>query len=333
MDATHTHNWVPFSSLPMDPSGPEGNAWGRFGPADALGMLNLLTPSTIARAAATEIKTGLRVSLDWPLNKPDHPLISGRARLEHKIRNRAKGPDLRCINDDWLGFDTQSGSQWDGFRHFGKLDMKRYYNGATHEQVLSDPTVQGIDAWAQSGGITGRGVLLDYASWAGEKGIQLRHWTRQTIPVAHLIELVKDYEITFVPGDVLFIRSGFTAAYEALTESEKKALGERPVAEFLGVEAHQDTLKWLWEHQFAAVAGDSPSFEAGPPMGVPGTDQRFVLHEWLLAGWGCPIGEMFDLELLSRRCKNLGRWSFFVCSVPLKVPGGVASPPNAVAIF
>jgi hypothetical protein len=64
-----------------------------------------------------------------------------------------------------------------------------------------------------------------------------------------------------------------------------------------------------------------------------------------------PIGELFNLEDLARTCKELGRTSFFVSSVPLRVcmdrrdlflelrltdgqvPGGVASPPNAVAIF
>jgi hypothetical protein len=42
---------------------------------------------------------------------------------------------------------------------------------------------------------------------------------------------------------------------------------------------------------------------------------------------------MFCLEKLAEKCKELERWSFFMSSVPLKVPGGVASPPNAVAIF
>ena len=43
------------------------------------------------------------------------------------------------------------------------------------------------------------------------------------------------------------------------------------------------------------------------------------LHQWFLAGWGMPIGEMFDLEDLARHCEREGGWSFFVSSVPLKV--------------
>jgi len=33
----------PFDSLPLAKDGPHGNAWGRFGADDELGMLNLLT--------------------------------------------------------------------------------------------------------------------------------------------------------------------------------------------------------------------------------------------------------------------------------------------------
>lgn len=45
------------------------------------------------------------------------------------------------------------------------------------------------------------------------------------------------------------------------------------------------------------------------------------------------IGELFDLEALACTCQELQRWSFFVTSAPLNMPGGVSSPPNAMAIF
>jgi hypothetical protein len=47
----------------------------------------------------------------------------------------------------------------------------------------------------------------------------------------------------------------------------------------------------------------------------------------------CGVGELFDLEALARTCQDLQRWSFFVASVPLNMPGGVSSPPNIMAIF
>ncbi|KAL8822742.1 MAG: hypothetical protein Q9191_006528 [Dirinaria sp. TL-2023a] len=93
-----------------------------------------------------------------------------------------------------------------------------------------------------------------------------------------------------------------------------------------GVEASEDMLEWIWNN-FSAVAGDQPSFECWPPS------PDLVLHEVLLSGWGCPIGEIFDLEKLAAHCKENNRWSFFVSSEVCNVPGGVASPPNILAIF
>jgi hypothetical protein len=63
------------------------------------------------------------------------------------------------------------------------------------------------------------------------------------------------------------------------------------------------------------------------------TQKDWSCHEVMLAGWGMPIGELFDLEALGKHCKETGRYEFFVVSEPVNVPGGVASPPNILAIF
>lgn len=110
-DAGSSH--PPFSSLPLDPNGPPGNAWGRFEENDQLGMLNLLTPAVVA-AAAKEIQSGIRISLDWGFGKPSHPSY-GRDPHKHEIRRRGD----RVVNDDVLSFNTQCSTQWDGFRHYG----------------------------------------------------------------------------------------------------------------------------------------------------------------------------------------------------------------------
>ncbi len=179
----------------------------------------------------------------------------------------------------------------------------------------------------------GRGVLLDYASWASQNSIELDPFSSAIIPLSHLQCLIAEQNIVFHPGDILFLRTGFTAAFNGLGDIEQEALAARTTADFLGVESTEAMLKFLWDAQFAAVAGDCPSFESSPVRGGSSEDTMWCLHEWLLAGWGMPIGEMFDLEGLSEMCRRKGRWSFFLCSVPLKVPGGVASPLNAVAIF
>lgn len=52
-----------FSELPIDKSGPRGNAWGLWGPNDQLGTLNHLTADRVLNACKDEVKTGERVSL------------------------------------------------------------------------------------------------------------------------------------------------------------------------------------------------------------------------------------------------------------------------------
>jgi hypothetical protein len=48
---------------------------------------------------------------------------------------------------------------------------------------------------------------------------------------------------------------------------------------------------------------------------------------------GVMIGELFALNALAEECRKQSRWHFFFTSQPLMVEGGVASPPNAVAIL
>lgn len=61
-------------------------------------------------------------------------------------------------------------------------------------------------------------------------------------------------------------------------------------------------------------------------------DEAWELHQVLLAGWGTPIGELFNLDGLAELCKKRNSWSFFFTSAPLNFTGAVGSPPNATAV-
>ncbi|KAJ6441095.1 cyclase protein [Purpureocillium lavendulum] len=300
----------PFDALPLRKDGPRGNAWGLFGADDECGMLNLLTPET-TQAAAREITDGTRVSTDWPLNSMAQPCF-GRRPLVHALKEKAP----RVVNDDELTFNTQSSSQWDGFRHFGYQKERVFFNGRT-QQELNTTTVNGIHAWVEKGGIVGRGVLLDYAAWADANGIAVKPFSTVSIPVSTLKQVAASQGISsFRPGDILFIRSGWNRAYRALDAAGRQALADYAVPPAIGIESSEATLRWLWDESFAAVAGDHPSMEAWPCQ-----DPKHWLHEWLLAGWGMPIGELFDLERLSEECRKRNRYTFFFSSVPLNGPG------------
>lgn len=244
----------PFTDLPLDKEGPPGNAWGLYGFDDELGALNLLTPSTTL-SAAQEIRTGDRVSLDWTLNLPSHPSF-GRPPFNWRMENRTH-PDgtPRTVNDDHLDVNTQSSSQWDGFRHYGYQRAKRYYGGRTQEDVEGGTGVIGIDRIAASGGITARGVVLDYPRWLEREGKgEVSALGSHAITVGELRAMVEWTGVQPREGDLLLLRTGFTRDYERLGEQERRELAGKSPA-FMGVESSKEVARWIWESGFCAVAG------------------------------------------------------------------------------
>ncbi|KAI0124397.1 hypothetical protein BJ170DRAFT_585981 [Xylariales sp. AK1849] len=323
-------NGIPdFEDLPLRKTDPHHSAWGLYGEKDELGFLNRLTNDRVAAAAQNEIQTGQRISLNWPLNAQPRRSFFQRAKFHQDIFPKAPA----TVNDDVWYFNSQVSTQWDGLRHFGYQQEKLFYNGVTMQDIHgfdergSKTTVNGIQAWAEEG-IVGRGVLVDYHSWRTSQAQSKAYdsFDSTTIPLEDLKACLEAQgtEVRFC--DILFVRSGFMAAYAEKTEDEIWAHQDIVPHKFGGVEQSEAMLKWIWEN-FSAVAGDQPSFECWP------TRKDWLLHEVLLAGWGCPIGELFDLEKLAEQCKKGKRWSFFVSSEPCNVPGGVASPPNILAIF
>lgn len=169
-------------------------------------------------------------------------------------------------------------------------------------------------AWAESRGIVGRGILVDYAGWADANNIKTDPLGTQIVPVSVIEEVMRSQGLKARQGDILIIRFGWGRAYQQLPAEEAIALAEQQAPPSIGIESSETTLRWIWDNGFAAVASDNPSFEAWPCQ-----NKQFWLHEWFLAGWGLPLGELFDLETLSEECRKRGRWSFFFASMPLKV--------------
>lgn len=176
--------------------------------------------------------------------------------------------------------------------------------------------------------MVGRGVLLNYYSWSLAQGKEPEVLATTKITSSELDQVAASEGISFQPGDILFIRTGFVKALRSMDRKEAEIYVAVNPPDAIGIESSKETLRWIWDNGFAAVAGDQPAFEP-----LPFQSTEFSLHEWLLAGWGLPIGELFNLEQLAEECKKHNKWSFFFSSMPLRVPGGIASPPNGVAIL
>ena len=110
--------------------------------------------------------------------------------------------------------------------------------------------------------MAGRGVLIDYVSYAEKKGIKYSTFERHEIKLSEILEIAKECNITFQKGDVLFVRSGMTREWDnVMSVSDKAAFASSPMPSHAGVEATEDILRFLWDSGFAAVAGDGIAFE------------------------------------------------------------------------
>ncbi|KAL5528940.1 hypothetical protein ACEPAG_4914 [Sanghuangporus baumii] len=310
-----------------------GCAWDLWGAGDELGTINLLTEDVVCEAAK-EVKTGQSVCLNWPLNFPEKPLSSRRPPHIELIKPT---PDAIWFDDE-ITINSQSGSQWDGLRHFGVIKHGVFYQNTPKEAFPlgkipnADPMNMdqnlikfGMHNWAQHG-ICGRGVFLDLVKFYtqdGRSSLPYDPWTSYSIGVVDLENCAKAEGVQFKQGDILIIRVGFTKRYNESSQGEKDELRERESA-FVGVEQSEDMKRFLWNNHFAAAASDAPALE----QRVPPVEGKYM-HQTLIGLFGMPIGELFDLEKLSEVCAATGRYTFFFTSWPLNILGGCASPPNA----
>jgi len=333
-----------FDNLPEVKGMPKGCAWGVFdkdGKKDVFGCLNLITPEVI-KGAVKEATNGISVSLNWPIGGIKTPGF-GRKGLVHKVMS-FKGSALDAHGyDDEVEFNTQCSSQWDSLCHFHHQPSGSGYNGV---QTNVDELVQmygnedtemklpTLNHWHKRGGLVARGVLIDYKRYADENGIQYSPFTDHRISIDTIEKIAKQQGVEFKTGDVLIIRSGFTEGLTGISgEEQAEKMGSHKTC---GVEGTTESAKWHWNKHFAAVAGDAIAYEAIPPIledGSTGSVAELVLHQYFLGLFGLHIGELWDLKELGETCKRLNKYSFLLTSSPLNVPGGIGSPPNAIAIF
>lgn len=127
--------------------------------------------------------------------------------------------------------------------------------------------------------VIGRGVLIDYATWAEKKGIRYSTFSTHQIRLSDIEEIAKECGIVFQKGDILFVRIGVTKEWDTImTDDQKRQYADNPSPEHAGIEATTDMLRWLWNTGFAASASDAISWEVRFPfeLGVMHHHPKFV---------------------------------------------------------
>jgi kynurenine formamidase len=265
------------------------------------------------------------------MDLPDPPLYR-RAPLHHEVRH---DPASTSQDDLLLTWNPQSSSQWDGFRH-----VRRAGHGFFGGIADAD---HGVGHWGARG-IAARAVLVDVARWRASVGRPLIHDTPDPIDPDDLLAALRAQGSTVLPGDVLLVRTGFLAWYRTLDRETQVAIADPDRLRSPGLRPVEASARLLWDLGLAAVAADNPALEVWPigalldPAEVaairaqPEREPEMQLHTRVLTMLGMPIGELWDLDPLADRCAADGRYSCLLASAPLRLPGGVASPANAIVI-
>ncbi|PWU12646.1 MAG: hypothetical protein C5B51_00260 [Terriglobia bacterium] len=315
------HHIPTFDQLPVKSGAPPESCWGVFGDDDPFGCLNFLTREGVVEAARL-VQSGKIFRLDAKIGFATPPLF-GRATVRHNVI--PLGP---LAHDDLLDqFNTQEGSQWDGLAHVGHIRHQAFYNGVRVSEIREGHNTRlGIHHWAAK--FVGRGALIDALAFRRAQGRDVNPLESGCYSLQELQEALHAQHTELKPGTILLIRTGWMEAYEACDAEKKRAMAPMENIRAIGVEASREMAAWLWNNRIAAIATDSPAVE---PLPIDFRDEG-ALHYRALPLLGLPLGELFVLAPLAEDCARDRRYEFMVVSTPLHVEGGIASPPNAVAI-
>jgi kynurenine formamidase len=291
--------------------------WGRWGPEDEKGTVNLITPDRLV-AATRLVRKGEIFDLGIPLDS-DGPQPPGAMRINpvHLMRVTGHGqnnPGGFHWTDDYIFMPLQAGSQWDALSHVYYDDY--LYNGFPADSVGDlGAERNSIDKLAK--GIAGRGVLLDIARLRGQEWLEAGY----VITPGELDEAANSQGVEVRPGDILLIRTGWRRKF--VQERDQHAFffpGEPGIG--------LATCEWLHAHEVAAIASDNWAVEVVP---VESSDSLPV-HLVLIRDMGMTLGEILDFEELSASCAADGVWEFLFVGPPLKFSRAVGSPINPLAI-
>jgi kynurenine formamidase len=297
--------------------GRELSNWGRWGPDDEVGTLNLVTPEHI-RAAAAEVRSGTVFQLSIPVGK-DGPQtgLGGRLNPVHlmTMQHSDWDPAGLQVADDWISMPLQSGTQWDALSHIAYDGLM--YNGHSADQVSARFGARRLAVDAMTGRLTGRGVLLDIARLRGVDWLA----AGTAIAPAELEAAERAQGVTVGAGDFLLVRTGWRARF--LADGVDGWMKSEPGLDF-------DCARWLHDREVAAVGSDNWAVEV-----LPASDKAGVLlplHCILIRDMGMPLAEILDLDALAADCAGDGRWSFLFVAPPLHISNAVGSPTTPIAI-
>ena len=288
--------------------------WGRWGPDDERGTLNLITPELRVRAAGL-VREGYTVSCAWPLDTAaDIDNIFPATHLMMRAGDVVESWPTRSTADYLaLAPHGMTHSHLDALCHFswqGKMYNDRPMSLVTSMGALANSITIGQD------GIVGRGVLLDLPAAQGVEWLE----PGTAIVSADLEAAASEAGLRVEAGDILLVRTG--------RHRRRKQVGPWDSRSLLAG-LHPDCAPWLRERGVALLGFDGVSDVF--PHGVEGVG--LPIHTLTLVAMGMQLLDNQNLEDLAVACAERRRWAFLLTIAPLRIERGTASATNPIAVF
>jgi kynurenine formamidase len=291
--------------------------WGRWGPDDEKGALNLITPERVA-AATRLVSSGRTVSCSWPLDTragPDNPKpVLHHMTILQDIHIGDAG-DLR-FTGDFIGIEFHG----DAHSHLDAL-CHMAYDGKLYNGVPVDEAVNSLGATRQTmdvakDGLISRGVLVDIPRLRGIPWVEPGDFVW-----ADEIEAAENAAgLRLAEGDILFLRTGHA----------RKRMEEGPwEAATAKAGLHTSVMPLIHERGVAAIGWD------GDGETVPSQCEgvAYPIHAIGIASMGLYYADSLCFEDLAAACEQEGRWEFLCIMAPLRIEKGTGSPVNPIAVF
>jgi len=284
--------------------------WGRWGPDDEVGALNLITSEKRIEAAAL-VQRGVTVSLARTadtVESIDNPCPVEWEMINASPRGASDRLIYRCIH----GAGT---THIDGFAH--RFFGGKMWNGVDMADTVTMEEGAGVnDVLTMKDGIVTRGVLYDIPRLKGVPYLEPGY----RVTVADLEAWEARTGVKAGPGDAMFLRWGRWARRES----------EGPFDTWAEAAGFDNTvIPWLKERDIAILGWETPGYTPRPEGDLP----TLALHDFALVHLGIHLVDRADLDGLADMAADLNRWEFMLTIAPLPIPNGTGSPVNPIATF
>jgi kynurenine formamidase len=287
--------------------------WGRWGDADQLGTLNLITPGK-RREAASLVKEGISIGCARPILH-EHAMLDVSRPPLHTMLSTGETPTTgRGASSDYFGISPHglTVSHVDALSH--QFWNGKMYNGHPSTAVTASAGATAGSIEVMKDGIVTRGVLLDITAVLGKPYMD----GGEGIFPEDLEAAEARQGVRLTPGDALLIRTGW---YQR--RLEKGPYHEQAWRPGL----HAASLPWLHERGISLVASDA-SHDC-----TPSGYSFSPIHSVGCVAMGLCLVDACQFDDLLPACSQRSRWDFLFVIAPWRWRNATASPATPLAVL